>query len=138
MSRPRLPIIAWVAFGSALGASARYGLGLLLGSYPAPGFGWTTFTANALGSLAIGLFAALSAPEGRLALAPAQRQFVMSGLCGGFTTFSMFSAEVMAAVLDGQSVRAAVVLAASVPAWLLGVWAGYALGERISGVHGLR
>lgn len=133
--RPRVPIVAWVALGSAAGAGARYGLGLLLGAYPAVGFPWTTFTANAVGSLAIGLIAALAAPEGRLALPPALRQFLMSGVCGGFTTFSMFSAEVVAAAQGGRPALAAAVLAASVPAWLLGVWSGYALGERLSGVR---
>ena len=84
------------------------------------------------------MIAALSAPEGRLALSPALRQFLMSGVCGGFTTFSMFSAETIAAAQGGRAGLALIVVAVSVPTWLLGVWAGYALGERLSGGPGLR
>lgn len=130
--RIRMPIVFWVALGSALGACLRWALGLALNGTGEGGFPWTTLLANALGSAAIGLYAALSAPDGRLAATPAQRQFAMAGVCGGFTTFSLFSGEWLQAVLLGESTLAAASVAVSVPLWLLGVWAGHAVGLRIN------
>lgn len=128
MSRARVPIVVWVALGSAVGACARWGLGLALAPLLAAGLPWATLTANASGSLLIGLYAALTAPDGRLAPSPAQRQFVMSGLCGGFTTFSLFSAEVVDSVMRGRPGLAALIVAVSVPVWLASAWLGHGLG----------
>ena len=82
-----------VASGGALGAMARYGLGLVVGRL-APGstWPWATLTANAAGGLLMGLLA------GWLALkAGAQQEsirlFAAVGVLGGFTTFSAFSLE---------------------------------------------
>lgn len=127
-ARPPIPLVAWVALGSALGACARWGLGTALAAVAPGGFPWAILVANVLGSTLIGAYAALSAPEGRLAPSPAQREFVMAGFCGGFTTFSLFSGELLASVLRGEHGMAGAILGVSVPAWLLGVWAGYAAG----------
>lgn len=124
--RSAIPLAAWVAAGSALGAAARWGLGLVLHGPSG------TLTANLAGAFLIGLYAALTAPEGRLAASPAQRQFVMAGLCGGFTTFSLFSAELLEAALHGSLGAAALWLGVSVVSWLLGVWLGHTLGQRIN------
>lgn len=87
----------WLSFlaiglGAALGAWLRYGLSLWLnpvhGSVP-----MGTLAANLLGGYVIGLALALfaSRPE----LSPQWRLFVVTGLLGGLTTFSTFSAEVV-------------------------------------------
>jgi CrcB protein len=124
-------MVAWVALGSAFGASARWGLGMAFAS-GSLGFPWGTLLANVSGSLLIGLYAALSAPEGRMAASPAQRQFVMTGFCGGFTTFSLFSAEVLRAMVLGMHAQAGLIVLVSIPLWLLGVWTGHALGTRFN------
>jgi CrcB protein len=116
-----------------MGACARWGLGLWLqGGVTVVGLPWGTLAANVAGSALIGLYAALTAPGARLQSSPAQRQFVMAGFCGGFTTFSLFTAELLSALQRGQPGLAALVLTTSVAAWLLGVWAGYAAGSWLS------
>lgn len=86
-----------VACGGALGAMARYGLGLAFGRL-APGaawpqsWPWATFTANVAGGLLMGLLAgwlALKAGAGQESI----RLFAAVGVLGGFTTFSAFSLE---------------------------------------------
>jgi CrcB protein len=57
------------------------------------------------------------------------RQFVMIGLCGGFTTFSSFSLETLNLARDGQWLRALANVAASVALCLAGVWLGAALAH---------
>lgn len=128
--KPGIPLIVWVASGSALGASARWGADQLFGAAFASPFPWTTLGINAVGSMAIGLYAALTGVDGRLTVSAAQRHFVMTGVCGGFTTFSLFTAEVLASAAHGDYRLAGSIIAASVPAWLLGVWLGYAAGAR--------
>lgn len=73
-----------VAVGAAVGAPARYLLGLWLnGRAPFP---WGTFAVNVLGSMLLGLFA-------RLGLADHAYALLGTGFCGGFTTYSTFAWE---------------------------------------------
>lgn len=126
-----IPPAARVALGSALGAGARWGTGAALGAGGA-GFPWGTLAANVAGSALIGFYAALIAPGSRFNASPAQRQFVMAGFCGGFTTFSLFTAELLEAVLQGRHALAATILVGSVSAWLVAVTAGYLAGTRLA------
>jgi CrcB protein len=57
---------------------------------------------NVTGSLVIGLFAALTGPDGRLWASPALRQFFMIGVLGGYTTFSSFSLQTLALAREGE------------------------------------
>lgn len=82
-----------VALGGALGASARYGLGLAaLRLAPGAAWPWATFAANVLGGLAMGLLAGWLTLRGG-AEQEAVRLFAGVGVLGGFTTFSAFSLE---------------------------------------------
>lgn len=130
--RRGIPLTAWVALGSALGASARWGADRLFGTMDGVSFPWTTLGINVLGSAVIGLYAALTGVDGRLAVSAAQRHFVMTGICGGFTTFSLFTAEVLQSAAHGDYRLAGSIIAASVPAWLIGVWLGYAAGASLN------
>lgn len=133
MRRLQLPLAAWVAAGSAVGSSARWAVAMLLhtpGSHI--GLPWDTLAVNVAGSFVIGLYAAVTEPGGRLMASPAQRLFVMVGVCGGFTTFSLFTAEVFGCVQRGEWNLAGLLVLASVGAWLIGVAAGYALGKRLN------
>lgn len=96
------------------------------------GLPWDTLAVNVAGSFVIGLYAAVTEPGGRLMASPAQRLFVMVGVCGGFTTFSLFTAEVFGCVQRGEWNLAGLLVLASVGAWLIGVAAGYALGKRLN------
>jgi CrcB protein len=105
-----LPTLAQVAAGGAIGASARYltnvGLGRLLGT----GFPWATLTVNVLGSFLMGLLVVLLAHKDATRLAP----FLMTGILGGFTTFSAFSLDTIALWERGQALLAAAYVAGSV------------------------
>ena len=86
-----LQAILLVGTGGALGAVARYGVGLLV--KPASGFPWATLSVNIVGSLLMGLVMGwLGRQSG--ASEPI-RLFLAVGLLGGFTTFSAFSLELV-------------------------------------------
>ena len=72
----------------------------------ATGFGetfpWGTLVVNVVGCFIIGFFATLTAPDGRLFVGGTTRQFVMTGFCGGFTTFSSFSLQTLNLMNDGE------------------------------------
>ena len=77
-----------VALGGALGAMGRAGIAATLTT--GAGFPWHTFAANLIGSVAIGLiWAALNRGEA----APLWSAFLITGVLGGFTTFSTFSLD---------------------------------------------
>lgn len=127
-----------VALGAALGGSARAALSLAAISVAGDGFPWGTLVANTLGSFVICAYATLTAPDGRLLVGPRQRQFVMTGLCGGFTTFSVFSLETFRFAARGEPAMAALNVMLSLTAWLVAAWAGQALAVRINRLEGAR
>jgi CrcB protein len=135
----------WVALGGALGSVARFwmsgfvaeqcagALARLTGQRLTEVFPWGTMTVNVLGSLVIGLIAALVAPEGRLLLAPVVRQqFLMLGVLGGFTTFSSFSLQTLNLMRDGQWLMAAANVLLSVTLCMVAVWLGHLLGTLLN------
>ncbi|HFD16042.1 MAG TPA: fluoride efflux transporter CrcB [Rhodospirillales bacterium] len=123
-----MEIYLWVGFGSALGGIARYAVSGLVAGWIGETFPFGTLTVNVLGSFGIGLFAAVTAPDGRLLVDPAVRQFAMVGLFGGFTTFSSFSLQTLALIQDGEWPAAVANVLASVTACLIGVWLGTMAG----------
>ncbi|MFN3547072.1 MAG: fluoride efflux transporter FluC [Mesorhizobium sp.] len=125
-----------VGLGGMLGSVARGVVSMGLLHLMGPGFGWGTLAVNVLGSFLIGLYATLTEPGGRIFANPAQRQFVLAGFCGGFTTFSIFSLETVLLVEQGALPLAAVNLCASVLLWLLAVWIGYRVGQRLNRLKG--
>ncbi len=89
-----------VSLGAALGALLRWALSSSLNHlYPSlpPG----TLVANLVGGYGIGLALALLAQAPQLA--PEWRLFIITGLLGGLTTFSAFSAEVVDALQQGRT-----------------------------------
>ncbi|MCL6645690.1 MAG: fluoride efflux transporter CrcB [Dehalococcoidia bacterium] len=124
----------WITIGSALGGLARYGCSGLVARLIGETFPWGTLVVNVLGSFVIGLFAALTGPDGRIFLGSTARQFVMLGLCGGFTTFSSFSLQTLELFHDGQWLEAIGNVIASVVLCLLAVWLGHILAVGLNGV----
>jgi CrcB protein len=121
----------WIAIGGALGSVARFWMNGVISRY------WETFpmgtlVINILGSFAIGLFASVTAPDGRIFVPPLGRQFFMIGVCGGFTTFSSFSLQTFQLLQDAQWAKAGLNILFSIVLCILGVWAGYALGTSIN------
>ena len=114
----------WIALGGALGSVARYGCSSLAARWIGETFPWGTIIVNVVGSFIIGLFATLTGPDGRLIASPDARQFVMVGLCGGYTTFSSFSLQTLNLVRDGELAQAGGNIVISVAACLAAVWLG--------------
>jgi CrcB protein len=125
---PSTLLYAWVSFGSILGGLARYFVSLALAT--GPGFPFATLFINATGSMIIGFYATLTGPDGRMLARPEHRQFVMTGFCGGYTTFSAFSLETFRLFHGGMKYIALTYIAASVACWLVSVWLGHMMASR--------
>ena len=117
----------WIAVGSALGGIARYWCSGVAARWIGETFPWGTIFVNVLGSFIIGFFATLTGPDGRIFAGTTVRQFVMIGLCGGYTTFSSFSLQTLYLMDDGEWLYATGNVVISVVACLTAVWAGHAL-----------
>jgi CrcB protein len=101
-----------VFLGGGLGAAARHGVNMLAAQFITARFPWGTLAVNVLGSLLIGVLAEWFALRNQL---PAPlRLFLVTGVLGGFTTFSAFSLEVGLLMERGQMAAAAGYVLASV------------------------
>lgn len=115
----------WIAVGSAIGGVSRYWASGVAARLVGETFPWGTIIINVLGSFTIGFFATLTGPDGKVYVGTIARQFVMIGLCGGFTTFSSFSLQTLNLINDGELLRAGENIGVSVICCLIAVWAGY-------------
>ena len=121
----------WVAIGGALGSVSRFWLSGFVAERYGETFPWGTIVINVTGSFVIGIIAALAIPEGRLdsqsrAFAT---QFLMYGICGGYTTFSSFSLQTLNLLRDRAWVYAGGNVILSVVLCMIAVWLGYLLGS---------
>jgi CrcB protein len=115
----------WIGIGSALGGMARYWCSGVVAARWGDTFPWGTIAVNVIGSFIIGFVATLTGPDGRLLVPSVARQFVMVGLCGGYTTFSSFSLQTLSLIRDGDWLRAGANIGLSVVLCLLAVTAGH-------------
>lgn len=115
-----------VAVGSAIGGTLRFWLSGLIANWIGQTFPWGTMIINITGSVAIGFFATLTGPEGRIFVPGEWRQFFMIGICGGYTTFSSFSLQTLTLAQDGEWEWAGLNIGLSVTLCLIGVWLGHA------------
>src|SRR5579863_10274410 len=97
-----LRLYAAVGVGAAIGSLLRFLSGLVIVSGLGVSALATTAFVNVIGSFAIMFLARVTGPDGRMLARPWQRQFVMSGLCGGFTTFSAMTLDTLALTLKGD------------------------------------
>ncbi len=114
-----------VAIGGALGSMARYGVNILAGRLTSLPLG--TLTVNITGCFAMGLLASGLAFKGGQHLAP----LLLTGVLGGFTTFSAFSLDTLTLWERGAAGTALAYVAASVVLSLAAVTAGLATGRGI-------
>lgn len=96
-------VIVTVLLAGALGALARYGVSRALATRPR--FPWAVLLVNVVGSTIGGIVLGLAEAG---AVSPEWRLILLTGFCGGLTTFSTFSVETVQLVLDGRG-RAAIV-----------------------------
>lgn len=117
-----------VALGGALGASARYLTGVGVARvFGMGGFPLGVLTVNILGSFLMGVFVVAAANRGLTHLSP----FVMTGILGGFTTFSAFSLEAVTLFERGASGQAVLYVALSVLCSLAGLVLGLWLARGV-------
>ena len=121
-----------VAGGGALGSIARYWLSGIVGRRFGETFPYGTLLVNVSGCLAIGFFAAYTGTEGRVLLRPEWRLAFMTGVCGGYTTFSSFSLQTLNLATDGDCLRATANVMLSVALCLGAVWLGHLCATVIS------
>jgi CrcB protein len=122
----------WIAIGSALGGIARYWCSGVAARLIGETFPWGTIIVNIVGSFIIGFFATLTGPDGRIFAGTTTRQFVMTGILGGFTTFSSFSLQTLNLANDGEWLQAGGNVVGSVVLCLLAVWLGHLLALSIN------
>src|SRR5271154_6407916 len=115
---------------------ARYGCSSLIAGWFGETFPLGTLVINVLGSFIIGFFATITGPDGRVLVSGDIRQFVMVGLCGGYTTFSSFSYQTLTLAQDGEFLRAGLNVVASVVLCLLAVWLGYVAAASLNTLKG--
>jgi CrcB protein len=125
-------LYAAVVLGSVIGAVLRALASLVLLNYAGSGFPWGTLFVNVTGSFAIGFYAALTGPDGRMFAGPRQRQFVMTGMCGGYTTFSAFSLETFRFLQVDDLLAAGFNVGISIISWFAAVWLGYVIATRLN------
>ena len=118
-----------IGAGSALGGMGRYGLARFVAQRCGETLPWGTLFINVSGSFAIGLGAALALPGGRCRLPHPWSLFLLTGVSGGYTTFSAFSLQTLQLAQAGAWVHAGANVALSLGLCLAAVALGYALGQ---------
>ncbi|KOV64116.1 fluoride efflux transporter CrcB [Streptomyces sp. MMG1121] len=126
--RTQGPVVAVVAIGGAVGATARYALTL---AWPTPAgcFPWATFWTNVIGCAVIGVFMVLITDV--WAAHRLVRPFFGTGVLGGFTTFSTYAVDIRKLVESGRPGLWPAYLAGTLCAALAAVWLGAVAARRV-------
>ncbi len=119
----------WIGLGGALGSMARHWSNGIVATLAGVGFPWGTLVINILGSFVIGFAATSMSADGRFPAGDTARQFLMVGVCGGYTTFSAFSLQTLALMRGDQWLYAAGNVVLSVTLCMIAVWLGYTAGK---------
>jgi CrcB protein len=115
-----------IAIGGVIGSLGRYGIALATASWGESGWPWETLIVNVVGSLAIGIVATVLAQR----TAPEWvRPFVITGILGGFTTFSAFALQTGLLLDHGRALMALSYVLATLVLGLLAVRVGIALAR---------
>ena len=131
-----MSLYLWIALGSALGGLARYALSGFVAHHIGETFPWGTLIVNVSGSFIIGFFSTLTEPDGRFLVGGTIRQFVMTGLLGGFTTYSSFSLQTLSLVREGEWLRAGANTTATFVVCFLAVWLGHLCAAWLNSLKG--
>ncbi|MFD4607556.1 fluoride efflux transporter CrcB [Streptomyces sp. NPDC058440] len=126
--REQAPVVAVVALGGALGATARYAVSQWLPT-PAGGFPWAIFWVNVSGCAVIGVFMVVITDV--WAAHHLVRPFFGTGVLGGFTTFSTYTVDIQRLVDSGHARTGLAYLAATPCAALAAVWLAMTAARRV-------
>lgn len=125
----------WLGLGGALGTMMRYWLNGVVSNY-FPAFPMGTLLINVSGSFLIAFFGTLTDTEGRWLVSPTARMFFMTGICGGYTTFSSFSLQTLNLARDGEWLYAGLNAVLSLALCLLAAWLGYVAAAFLNSMKG--
>lgn len=116
-----------VAFGGAIGAMLRYGVTEWCNGHISLAFPYGTVAVNLIGSFVIGFLFLLWSVHGDMPYLV--KFFVVTGILGGFTTFSTYNMELVSFVRAAQFVPALAYLSANVIGGFIACWLGYIVGQ---------
>jgi CrcB protein len=119
--------ILLAAMGGAIGSVLRYLVGVFSVRWFGPSFPWGTLTVNVVGSFVIGLMVEVIAR--RFNASAEMRVFIVTGIIGGFTTWSSFTLDTMVLFERGATFAAAAYVIGSLVISFAAVFAGLALGR---------
>ena len=115
-----------VFIGGGVGSALRYLVGKFL-KMPASGFPWSTFSVNVFGSLIIGILMGVTLKNS--ALSENQSLLLITGLCGGFTTFSAFAYENQVFLKEGDFINFFIYTLGSIGVGLAAVFFGFFISK---------
>jgi fluoride exporter len=117
-----------VMLGGALGALARYGVGLGVAQFFGSTFPLGTVLINISGSFVLGVLVSLSGP---MAINAGARLFFGTGFCGAYTTFSTFSVETLNLMEKGSYGWSLVYLLGNLVGGILAAWLGFIVARAL-------
>ena len=119
--------IFYIALGGGLGSVLRYLTTVFMNKYVQGTFPYATFATNIVGCLLIGLF--FGYLEKQNAISHDLKFFLITGLCGGYTTFSAFSNENVQLLQSNQILIAFLYISLSVFFGLMATWTGLIIAK---------
>lgn len=122
---------ALVFLGGGIGSVLRHGMNILCARLFGLNFPWGTFAVNLIGSFLIGLLAAFFAFRAGAAWTQHSRLFLITGVLGGFTTFSSFSLDFAMLFERGATASAVMYVLGSVGISLAAIFFGLYVGRAI-------
>ena len=125
-------MVTWLAvlLGGALGSAARHGVNLIAPKIFGSASPYATAAVNLIGALVIGVLAGMLASQ-RLTMTATERLFYLTGILGGFTTFSSLMLDTLLLSQAGATPRAVINLLGQLLLGCVLVFAGYRLGQQM-------
>lgn len=126
-----MEIKSWIAvfIGGGLGSLARFGLGKTVNYFHNHHFPWATFIINIFACFILGFLVELA--DHKQILSPVTRLFWVVGFCGGFSTFSAFSNDILTLFQQGHNISLILYILLSILIWVIATFSGLFIAERI-------
>jgi CrcB protein len=124
-------MLTWLAVlvGGALGSAAHHAVNIVAPRLFGSATPYATATVNMIGALAIGVLAGMLEAQ-RLSMTPIERALYLTGILGGFTTFSSFMLDSLLLWQAGSTARALANLVGQLVLGSMLAYAGYRVGLR--------